>query len=238
MLWQRQSEGGPSEGSPLAQGARELYRLLPALAMGLAGLAIVVTLAQALLARAPVVAAPPARAGATASPTAAVVATEVPTEASTVAVAELVPTALAAPVLPAAVPPTSVPSAAPTAVATAAATPVPASMELTVIAPRRVRAQGRIAAPADDTAYWFLIREPERTGVFRQGPAQVNAQGAFVFDLDLQQLNVGPDSVVLAAVPEDTSLTWTRQALQTGSWLPVIDLRQGDGVVFLREVGL
>src|SRR5689334_25053949 len=51
VLWQRHSGGKPSEASPLAHGARELYRLLPALAIALAALAIVVTLTPALLAR-------------------------------------------------------------------------------------------------------------------------------------------------------------------------------------------
>jgi hypothetical protein len=251
VLWQRHSGGKPSEASPLAHGARELYRLLPALAIALAALAIVVTLTQALLARGHAVAPPLASvASSPPSPAATIGGGAAPVEASAVsaegALTSAAPAAANASTAAAAEAVASFATARPTIAAAAApSTPAPsataaplASMELTVIAPRHVRAQGRIAAPADGGDYWFLIREPERTGVFRQGPAQINAQGAFAYDLDLQPLSVGPDSVVLAAIPKDLSLAWTRQALQTGSWLPVIDVRQGDGIVFLKEVAL
>jgi hypothetical protein len=109
-------------------------------------------------------------------------------------------------------------------------------MTLTSVGPRRVRAQGRILAPSDQADYWFLIREPERGGVFRQGPAAMAAGGAFSFDLDLQPLRVGPDSVILAAVPRDVSSAWTQEAFRIGSWLPVIDVRAENGIVFLGEV--
>lgn len=241
-----------AELSPLRQALRELYRLLPALAMGVAGLAIIITLAQALVVRGPASAAR-ARASAIGPALAAVTkpsASAVPTVAGTAesgregetasgleaarASSRPQPTATAAtPPAPAIAPP---PTSSPEGSAQAATPTAPvATMDLTLVAPRRVRARGRISTPAASADYWFLIEEPGRTGVFRQGPAQLNAQGSFVFDLDLQPLNEGPDSVVLAAVPRDVSLAWTREALRSGSWLPVVDVQPEDGLLFLTE---
>ncbi|MFI5267627.1 MAG: hypothetical protein ACHQ7M_09660 [Chloroflexota bacterium] len=206
--------------------AGELYRLLPALAIGVAALTILITLGQVLFGHGAAQPAPRAAASVESAP-ATVEATPIAMNTPTPPEPTAFPTVQS-----------TVPAAAVSSQPSPTATPLPpATMDLTSIGPRRVRAQGRILTPTDRADYWFLIREPDRAGVFRQGPAAINAQGAFTFDLDLQPLNLGPDSVTLAAIPKDVSTAWTREALRVGSWLPVVEVKAENGVIFLSEVG-
>ena len=245
---EQQTEAKPDSATPPPSEAsvawspryigRELYRLLPALAFAVAALTIAITLGQVLLGRAPSRPVPPPATAAASTPT--VVEAVAPVVALPTATETAEPTT--APTVQAAI--TAVATATPPPLPTSTplpptATPLPpATMGLTLINFGRVRAQGRILTPDDRMDYWFLIREPGSDGVFRQGPTPLNAQGGFVFDLKLQSLSVGPDSVTLAAVPKDVSTAWTRESLRIGSWLPVVDVPAENGIVFLREVGL
>jgi len=119
----------------------------------------------------------------------------------------------------------------------ATATPIPpVAMQAAPPSGGSVRVDGRILQPSPDLDYWFLIREPGRDGVFRQGPAILAPDGSFTYLLSLTPLDTGPDAVTLAAVPKDTSLAWTRQALSSGAYLPAIEVRAENGIRFLLEV--
>ncbi len=197
----------------------EVYRFLPGIAMAVAGLTIVVTVAQALQVRNDASAAVTKAA-------ASVVPTAVPAPADT---PQPAPTETALPTAA----PVIVPPPAPTA------TPLPgATMDASSPTGSSVRLQGRIRQPSDQLDYWFMIREPGREGVFRQGPVPIDTDGSFVFLLSLIPLDSGPDSVTLAAVPKDISTTWLQQAISSRTWLPVIDVQPVNGISFLSEVRL
>jgi hypothetical protein len=196
-----------------------LYRFLPGIAMAVAGFSIVVTVAQVASLRSTPEPVAVARPVASAPPKAAPVATATLEPAPTAS-----PPAATAPLL---VPPA--PTAPPPPAATLAASPPTGST---------VRLQGTVLQRGDQVDYWFLIREPGREGFFRQGPAAVDVDGSFLYLLSLIPLDSGPDSVTLAAIPKDVSTIWLRQAISTGTWLPVVEVQPSNGITFLSEVRL
>lgn len=212
-----------------------LYRLLPGIAMTIAGMAILVTIGQVLTS----LSRPAHPAPAVPTPAGEVSTAARPIFAETPAVVEsptVQPTAIMAPVL---APPLTVPTSALFQSPAATATPMPpATFEIASAGPRSITAQGRVLQRNDQVDLWFLIKEPGRDGLFRQGPAIIDPDGSYVFLLSLLPLDSGPDSVTLAMIPKDLSATWLRQALSTGAWLPVVPIRPENGITFVREIRL
>jgi hypothetical protein len=96
--------------------------------------------------------------------------------------------------------------------------------------------QGRVPDPGSD--YWFLIRQPNSGGYFRQGPLHPAVDGTFVHDLSDLPVKSGPDVVTLAAIPRATSTAWLQEYTRIGTWLPVVTVQEGNGVAFLGQVTL
>jgi hypothetical protein len=98
--------------------------------------------------------------------------------------------------------------------------------------------QGRVGAADVRSDYWFLIKQPRLGGYFRQGPVPLDADGVFLYDISDWPLNSGPDAVTLAAVPRDVSDGWLREYFRIGTWLPLMDVRPAEGIVFIQQVSL